>query len=54
MIRRIDITGKKFNMLTVVKYSHTKNNKAHWHLKCDCGNDKILDSGALKMQQSCG
>ena len=36
----IDITGKKFNKLTVRSFSHTKNNRAYWHCVCDCDNDK--------------
>lgn len=51
-----DITGKKFNMLTVVKMSDSVNGKRRWECICDCGNKTIvrgnnLKSGAVK---SCG
>lgn len=57
MAKRQDITGQKFNFLTVLyfdKYNSTKDSK--WVCKCDCGNLTVqritnLRSGKVK---SCG
>lgn len=54
-----DITGKRFNSLTVVRYDHTDKNQRGatvWLVRCDCGTEKLLlkssiISGRLK---SCG
>lgn len=41
--RYVDITGNRYNRLTVVGYSHTaQNGKTYWKCKCDCGNEVIL------------
>ena len=56
MSKLIDLTGKKFGMLTVVSLSKTRKNGAVWVCKCACG--KIVESraGRLKrgMVKSCG
>ena len=31
----IDITGKKYNMLTVLKFSHMVKNRSFWVCQCD-------------------
>lgn len=54
-----DLTGQKFNMLTVIsRGENTKDNKARWWCKCDCGNPELklvyaryLKNGKTK---SCG
>lgn len=48
----IDLTGKKFGRLTVIKYM----NNSKWLCKCDCGNEKIVISGDLTRGHtvSCG
>lgn len=53
----IDLTGKKFGMLTVIK--RAENNKAGgtvWLCKCDCGNEREVVRGNLKSgnTKSCG
>jgi len=51
----IDITGQRFNKLSVLNYAFTKNNRAHWNCLCDCGKFKILPSDKLKYRaKSCG
>lgn len=47
-----DLTGQKFNRLTVVKYL----SKSKWLCKCDCGNETIVLTGHLKSghTKSCG
>lgn len=54
--KRIDLTGQKFDRLTVIEYSHTKNKRAYWLCKCDCDNEKIVSRGDLKSghTKSCG
>ena len=42
-----DLTGIKFNRLTVLKFSHRelRNNKwrYYWLCKCECGNEILID-----------
>lgn len=51
-----DIVGRKFGLLTILAYSHTKNGCSYWVCKCDCGNMKTVMKGNLIHQktQSCG
>jgi len=51
-----DITGKKYNMLTVLKFDSIKNEQTMWLCKCDCGNEKVLRGSRLKegVTKSCG
>lgn len=57
MSRLIDLTGRKFGKLTVIKRSgSTKNKQARWECLCECGNRKVvtgydMTSGRIK---SCG
>lgn len=54
---RIDLTGQKFNRLTVMEYAGTaKDGHAKWRCKCDCGNEIIASGNALKRNntKSCG
>lgn len=57
MSKIIDLTGQKFGKLTVVKRAgSTKDGRAQWLCKCDCGNTcivmgKLLRNGSVK---SCG
>lgn len=52
----IDLTGKKFNRLKVVKRVDDARKGTFWLCKCDCGNDKIVESRYLRMGliKSCG
>lgn len=43
----IDITGKKYNMLTVLKFSHMVKNRSFWVCQCDCGNIVTLQRSAI-------
>lgn len=53
---RKDFTGKKFNNLTVLRYSHTEKGRAVWECRCDCGNIVFLNSRefASGNTKSCG
>lgn len=62
--KRIDLTGKRFGKLVVVKELPHRSNKVYtkvqrlWQCKCDCGNLKsILQTGLVRKNlasQSCG
>ncbi len=57
MAKPIDLTGKKFGNLTVIKRTHnTKKGNTRWICKCDCGNETIVTAGNLKSGavKSCG
>lgn len=57
----VDLTGMKFNRLTVLGIDHKKKKLPHgssvyWCCKCDCGNISIVDTTSLKSghSKSCG
>lgn len=52
-----DLTGKKFNRLTVIKrIENNKHNQSQWLCKCDCGNMVVVVAAHLKNghTKSCG
>ena len=54
---RHDLTGKKFNNLTAIKYIKGQGRiRCKWLWKCDCGNEKILEPSKVKasLTVSCG
>lgn len=44
---RIDLTGKRFGNLVVIKYIGQQGNKTLWECQCDCGNIKPISAGDL-------
>ena len=52
----IDLTGKKFNRLTVLKRVENRGKDPAWLCKCDCGNECIVVGPHLKRGdiKSCG
>jgi hypothetical protein len=42
MNKKIDLTGKKFERLTVISKSRQTYNDIYWHCLCDCGSEKIV------------
>ncbi|MEI6296219.1 MAG: hypothetical protein WCO84_01055 [bacterium] len=52
----IDLTGKKFERLTVIRRVENKNNKIMWLCNCVCGKTKIINSHDLRSEhtRSCG
>jgi hypothetical protein len=50
------LIGQKFGRLTVIERSGSRNKKAVWICKCDCGKTKRVPTGALRNgnTQSCG
>lgn len=56
MPKKIDLTGQKFNSLTVISSVPSRGGKTYWLCQCECGNIKEvqgthLKNGAIK---SCG
>lgn len=51
-----DLTGKKFNRLTVIRRVSNKGKSANWHCVCDCGNELEIISQSIKEghTKSCG
>ena len=58
MPKSIDLTGHKYNLLTVVGKTDqkTRNGQWRWLCKCDCGNEVLINTGNLKGggTKSCG
>ena len=56
MAEVIDITGKVFGRLTVLKFMYVKNEKACFLCKCLCGKEKIIAGHSLRCgdTKSCG
>lgn len=55
----IDLTGKRFGKLTVIKRSDVKDKHGQWKwlCKCECGNETLVTSSNLKRKngvRSCG
>lgn len=53
MMKTIDLTGMKFNNLTVIEQAETKilpcgQHKTMWKCKCKCGKETIVSSHALR------
>lgn len=48
---RIDLSGKKFGLLTVIDYA----GNSRWNCCCECGNSTVVEAGNLKTNtRSCG
>jgi hypothetical protein len=61
MPKRQDLSGQKFNELTVLRYSHSHTQpggqkRAIWWVQCSCGVEKQISTGTLKHSAtvSCG
>jgi len=56
MKKIIDLTGQKFNRLTVLKFAYINKHKSYWDCRCDCGNKITVCGGDLKNNhtKSCG
>lgn len=53
---RINESGNRYTRLLVIKFAYTKNGKAYWHCKCDCGNEVDVTADSLRRgnTKSCG
>ena len=57
MPEKIDLTGQPFGRLVVIReYGRDKWGKVLWLCRCECGNECVVSSDALRKQrtQSCG
>ena len=58
MGKLIDLTGKKFGRLTVIKrsYPNSEDEYPNWLCKCECGNERIVRGDLLRNghTKSCG
>ena len=56
MGKRLELINRKFGRLKVLKFSHVKEKNSYWHVKCVCGNEKIIMGGSLikGASKSCG
>lgn len=56
MGKLIDISGQKFNNLTVIERAENHNKKVMWRCLCDCGNETIVYGTYLRNghTKSCG
>lgn len=52
----LDLTGRVFGRLTVIKFDHKKNKVRYWMCKCQCGNTHIASTSNLtgEITRSCG
>lgn len=56
-MKLVDITGKRFNRLTVIERAGSdKNGEATWRCLCDCGNETVVRGSRLRRGEirSCG
>lgn len=53
-----DLTGQRFGRLYVIQREGSRNNRAFWLCKCDCGKTTIVDTCSLRRKNrattSCG
>jgi len=56
MAKAIDITGKKFNRLTAIKFNHSIGYTHYWLFKCSCGKKTIKQKNKVTRNKikSCG
>ena len=55
-MKKIDLTGQRFNRLVVIRESGRKCGHVAWLCKCDCGNEVVINGAYLRngKSQSCG
>lgn len=51
-----DLTGLKKDRLTVIRFVELNKSGTYWLVKCDCGNEKLMNSNTIlsKSVKSCG
>ncbi len=49
-----DVTGQKFEKLTVIGYVGSRTRSSIWKCKCDCGNETEVKARDLPRTKSCG
>lgn len=48
MPSKLDLKGQRFGKLVVVRESDSRNGRAYWVCKCDCGNEKTVATSKLR------
>jgi hypothetical protein len=43
-----DIAGQTFDRLTVVGFAEMRSGEAHWHCRCLCGTEKVVNGVRLR------
>lgn len=53
---RLNLLGRRFERLLVVEFAGVRNEKGHWRVICDCGQERVVIGSALTTgkTQSCG
>jgi len=56
MTKRLNLSGNKYNRLSVLSFAYTKKGKSFWNCMCDCGNEIVVSGTKLKSghTKSCG
>ena len=56
MWNKLNLTGKKFGLLTVLEPAENKGKQTNWLCECDCGNKKSIATTNLRRgdTKSCG
>ena len=56
MSKRLELTGKIYGRLTVIRFAYVKNKATYWICRCECGNDVIVKGANLNSgnSKSCG
>lgn len=56
MISRQNLVGQTFNGIEIISFSHVKNGKSQYLIKCHCGKEKITNGCKVKIgiTKSCG
>lgn len=56
MAKFINLTGRSFGRLVVIRRAENRNNKPAWLCQCSCGNNKIIAGNSLRsgLTTSCG
>lgn len=55
-MKRIDMTGQKYNRLTAIELDRVENGHTFWKFRCDCGKTVIIDGWSVRSgkTKSCG
>ena len=53
-MQKLNLIGKKINMLTIIEQLPTKNGRTYWRYKCDCGKIGTINSSCIYRTISCG
>jgi hypothetical protein len=48
MGKLIDLTGKVFGRLAVLRQAETRSGNARWHCRCECGTERVVQGSHLR------